>query len=509
MKKLIASFLLASILISTLLTGCANVEQSGDDTSGATTAVSNNGNPAQSMDAPNETTEYVPTTEELLGFGKESNGNRKFTLLATTAKDYDFNVESERGDIVDDAVFKKDSLTEDYLGIDIEIVWEHGAWANRSKFNSLITNAYETGDNTYDLVNNAVVCTLQLAQKGVLLNVNELQYTNLDQPWYVADMVEDFGIKGKLYGIMGDHSLSLYKDLSVIFFNVDLWQETRSEVDLYQMVRNNEWTLDTFLELTSGMAKDLNGDGQYDAENDRLAFFGEAVPNRTWLTAMDMHIIDMNSDGTYTYHGLTQRLADMYDRLVEYRATVPGVLDQDSASTKNVGKITTRDAFAAGRVATMCHKIVSTEFIRDMSDDYGIVPIPKYDKTQEKYLSQVATAISTFFIPQNQDDYDLISKFIECESYFGYTHVSPVYYESALKARYVNDPNIFEMLDMIRENATASFLFVYSSNLSSQPTAIWGFDLAPKADLASHFKTIERIFVESLEKMIKTYDSLE
>ena len=508
MKKLVALFLLASVLISTLLTGCANVEQPGGDTSSAATTA-DNGNSAPSTNGAQETTEYVPTTEDLLGFAKENNESRKFTILATTVKDYDFNVESENGEIVDDAVFKKDSLTEDYLGIDIEIVWENGTWANRSKFNALITNAYETGDNTYDLVNNAAVCTLQIAQKGVLVNVIDLEHTNLDQPWYVANMVEDFGIKGKLYGIMGDHSLSLYKELSVIFFNVDIWREMRADVDLYQMVRDNEWTLDTFLELTAGMAKDLNGDGQYNAENDRLAFFGEAVPNRSWLTAMDMHIIDMNSDGTYTYHGLTPQLSDMYDRLVEYRATVPGVLDMDSDSTKNVGKITPRDAFAADRVATMCHKIVSTEYIRDMSDDYGIIPIPKYDKSQEKYLAQVATATSTFFIPQNQDDLDLISKFIECESYFGYTHVSPVYYESALKARYVNDPNIFEMLDIIRENATASFLFVYSSSLSSQPTAIWGFDKEPKSDLASHFKTIERVFVESLEKMIKTYEDLE
>ena len=509
MKKLIASFLLASILISTLLTGCANVEQPGDDTSGASTTAGNNGDTAQSIDGQQETTEYVPTTEELLGFAKENNENRKFTILATTAKDYDFNVESETGEIVDDAVFKKDSLTEDYLGIDIEIVWESGVWANRSKFNAKITNAYETGDNTYDLVNNAVVCTLQLAQKGVLVNVIDLEHTNLDQPWYVANMVEDFGIKGKLYGIMSDHSLSLYKDLSVIFFNVNIWQDQRSDIDFYELVRKNEWTLDKFIELTSTMAKDLNGDGQFDTDNDLLAYFGEAVPNRTWLTAMDMHIIDMNSDGTYTYHGLTDRLADMYEKLVEYRATVPGVFDQDSSSTKNVGKVTPRDAFAAGRVAMMCHKIVSTEYIKDMSDDYGIIPIPKYDESQEKYLSQVATAVSTFFIPQNQDDLDLISKFIECEAYFGYTHVSPVYYEATLKARYVNDPNIFEMLDMIRENAIAPFLFVYSSNLSSQPTSIWGFDKAPKADLSSHFKTIERVFVESLEKMLKTYETLE
>lgn len=506
MKKHIALLLLVSMLLSTLLTGCANEQHPGTDTTEAATTTSS---APQGTTGPQETTAYVPTTEELLGFAKENNENRKFTILATSVKSYDFNVESETGEIISDVVFKKDSLVEEYLGIDIEVVWENGAWANRSKFNEKITNAYETGDNTYDLVNNAVVCTLPLAQKGVLVNVNELQYTNLEQPWYVANMVEDFGIKGKLYGIMSDHSLSLYKDLAAIFFNVNLWQDQRSDVDFYELVRKNEWTLDKFIELTSDMAKDLNGDGQYDTENDRYAYFGEAVPNRSWLTAMDIKIIDMNKDGSYNYYGLNEQLSDIYDKLVEYRATVPGVTDQDSNTSKNVGKVTPRDAFAAGRVAMMTHRIESTEFIRDMDNDYGIIPIPKYDQSQENYISQVATSVSTFFIPQNQDDLDLVSKFIECEAYFGYTHVTPVYYEASLKARYVNDPNIFEMLDIIRENATASFLFVYSSNFSNSPYTLLAFDKAPKADLASWFTTTKRVFVESVEKMINAYESIE
>ncbi len=504
MKKHIALFLLASILIPTLLSGCANVEQPEDNTTAPTTTAA----AIQNSESPQETTAYVPTTEELLGFAQENN-NRTFTVFATSIKDYDFNVESERGDIVDDAVFKKDSLTEEYLGIDIEVIFEIGNWANRKTFNAKITNAYETGDNTYDLVNNAVVCTLPLAQKGVLVNVNELQYTNLEQPWYVANMVEDFGIKGKLYGIMGDHSLSLYKDLAVMFFNVNLWQEMRADVDLYELVRKGEWTLDKFIELTSGMAKDLNGDGLYDTETDCYAYFGEGVQTRSWLTALDIDIIDMNKDGTYNYYGLTDRLADAYDKLIEYRTTVPGVSGMDSASTQNVGKTTPRDAFAAGRVAMMTHRLESTEFIRDMDNDYGIIPMPKYDQAQENYISQVATSVSTFFIPQNQDDLDLISKFIECESYFGYTHVSPVYYESALKARYINDPNIYEMLDNIRENATASFLFVYSADFSNSPYTLLEFSKAPKSDLASWFTTIKRVFIESVEKMLDTYENLE
>ena len=509
MKKLIASFLLASILISTLLTGCANVEQSGDDTSGsASTSAANNGNTAQSTDAPQETTEYVPTTEEILGFGKENNNNQKFTIYTTSTKTYDFNIEGETGDLLEDTVYKKNSMIEEYLGVDIELVLEAGNWAKRKTFNAKITNAYASGDDTFDLVNNLMDCTIPLAMQGVFTNVTDLPYTNIEQPWYISDMLENYGIHNKLYIIIGDQSLSLYKDMSVIFFNSTIWKEKKSDVDLYDIVRNGDWTLDKFLELTSDMASDLNGDGQYDRDNDLLAYFGENVPNGTWMTALDIDIIDLNKDGTYNYHGLTDRLADVYAKLAEFRQTVPGVEDINSF-TKFPGRYIPSEVFANGQAAMMCNFIYATEHIRDMNDDYGIIPIPKYDKSQEDYIAQVGAAAMVYFVPKIQKNLELTSKFIECQAYFGSTYVTPVYYESTLKAKYADDPNMMEMLDKIRENATIDFLFVYSTSLSSSPFTLLRFTDAIKADLASYFTVNKRVFLESVEKLVNAYKDLE
>lgn len=510
MKKHIALFLLASILISTLLTGCANVEQPGDDTTAgdAITTVSNNGAATQSPDSTLETTAPPPTTEEILGFAKENNNNQKFTIYTTSTKTYDFNIESETGDLLEDTVFKKNTMIEEYLGIDFELILEPGNWAKRKTFNAKITNAYAAGDNTFDLVNNLMDCTIPLAMQGVFTNVTELQYTNIDQPWYIADMIENYGIHDKLYVLIGDQSLSLYKDMSVLFFNANIWQNKKSDVDLYELVRKGEWTLDKFLELTSDMATDLNGDGQYDRDNDILAYFGENVPNGTWMTAMDIDIIDMTNDGSYTYHGLTDRLADLYAKLSNYRKTVPGVEDINSF-TKFPGRYIPSEVFADGKAAMMCNFIYATEHIRDMSDDYGIIPIPKYDKSQENYIAQVGAAAMVYFVPKLQKNIDLVSKFIECQAYFGRTYVTPVYYESTLKAKYADDPNMMEMLDIIRDNATIDFLFVYSTSLSSSPFTLLRFTDAIKEDLASYFTVNKRVFLESVEKLISSYKDLD
>jgi ABC-type glycerol-3-phosphate transport system substrate-binding protein len=497
--KRIALLLLASILLPIILASCADQAPTAPDTTAAV---------IQTTASAEITTSDEPTTEEILGFAQENNEGRKITILTNSATSYEFNTESETGDIVDDAVFKKDSLVEEYLGIKIELIRESGVYADRKAFNAIITNDFSAGDGTFDLVNNVLTVTLPLSQQGVFVNVNELQYNNLEQPWYIANMTENYGIKGKLYGILSDHSLSLYKDLSVIYFNANIWQSLKADVDLYETVRKGEWTLDKFIELTSEMASDLNGDGVYDYDNDRYAYFGESVPNGTWMTALDIDYIDMNSDGSYTYHGLTERLDNAYSKLSRYYTSVPGVAALDSAN-KGKGAYPPRDTFAKGRVAMMTNYIYATEYIREMEDDYGIIPIPKYDKNQENYITQIGTSTSTFFVMQNQNDLDLISKFIECQAYFGYTEVSPIYYEAALKTRYAKDPNMSEMLDIVRANATISFLFVYYSSLSEAPRTLFRFNSTPKADLASYITTSKRVFLNSVDDLLKTYEDLQ
>lgn len=496
MKKRIVVLLVASLMLLTSFSGC-----SGGSSSADTTAAPNESKTNESE------TSTGPTTAEILGFEKEDNGGDTFMILTSSTSDYEFNVEAQTGDIVSDAVFKKDRMVEEYLGINIELVKESGLWAKRADFNAKITAAHNSGDATYDLINNTLVCTMPLAQQGMFVNVNDLEHNNFDQAWYIKDMNENYGINGKFYGIISDHSLSLYKDMSVIFFNSTIWGDQKPDVNLYDLVRKGEWTLDKFLELTQDMARDLNGDGTYDTDNDLYTYFAEAVPNGTWMTAFNIKILDWNKDGSYIYHGLTERMDSAFMKLLNFYNTVPGV-DAKDTSSKNDHLPAMN--FAEGRVATMTNFIYTTESIRDMDDDYGIIPIPKYDAAQENYIAQVGTSTSTIFVPQTQMDLELVSKFIECEAYFGYTEVSPIYYETALKTKYVDDPNIAEMLDIVRENATIPFLFVHGTALTNSPTSRFRFgNEGQKALLSAYFAKTADSFVASLDKYLAAYEDLD
>ena len=487
MKHYSARFIALCLLVS-LLAGCGG----GETPSGADTTTA----------APEVTTQSV---EEILGFAKEDNGGKTFTVLSTINKQYEYDAEEATGDVVSDAVYAKNTAVEDYFGIDFEFIYEDDNWQNRGTYNALITADVMSGSATYDLVSAVTVCTMPATTEGIFIDGNSLPHCDFDKPWWIADMYDRFSIGGKLFGFIGDACLSLYKDMSVIYFNKRIWDEYK-QPNPYDLVRSNEWTIDKMIELTSGMANDLNGDGTYDADNDQLAYLAEFVPNGTFQTSLELKVVQIGKDGTPEYLGLNERFVTAYEKMLAFHQG-PGVIGMSTIDDASYRSMKT---FNNGNVATMVNFIYATEHLRDMKDDYGILPMPKFDQNQEKYISQLGTSTSMLYVPVTTKDVALTSKVMEALCYYTGELVVPKYYEVALKEKYARDEDIAEMLDIIRSGAAFDFLFVYGAGcLSGAPNNYFRFQGNYTTDVASSFAANETKFVESLNKLIETYEKIE
>ncbi len=495
--KRILSLTLALLMLTAVLSACGTPTPPVTDD---TTLPADNSN----ADVTTDPSETELTDADLLGFAQEDNGDKVFTIFANSASSYEYNAEGLTGDIVTDSVYKRDRVVEKYLGIKFDVIYELGTVTGRKVFNQKVTQAIDAGD-PFDLVSNVVYYSLMPSREGYYLEGRELEYCNFDNPWWMADMYENLSIADKLYAFMGDGALSFYKDLSVMYFNVDLWADERPDVDFYELVRNNEWTLDKFLELTAEMGRDLSGDGIIDDQNDQLAYVGESVPNGTFETALGLKTIERQNDGSITYLGLTERYDNAYSRMRDFHKR-DDVFYYSSINDNTFKSMTT---FANGNVAIMCNYLYATEHIRDMEDDYGIIPLPKYDSQQEKYYTQLGTTTSAFFVPNNVADVDLTSKVMEALAYYGQTMVVPSYYEVALKTKYINDPQIREMLDIVRETAMSNVWFIYNGLITGTTPY---FRFSPDhtfQNLASVFRMREKPYVAALNKLIDTYEALD
>ncbi len=485
MKRKISAILLISMLAS--LAAC------GDNTE----------DPVETTtDSASESTAEA-TMKDILGFGREDNGNKKFTIYADSNRSYEYDAEESTGDVVSDAVYEKNSAVEDYLGIDFEFRYSPCDWAVLDQFHGTITNDIMSGTGEIDLVSSVMVCTMPIVSNGYFLEGKSLEYADFDHEWWLSGMYDRFSIAGKLYGFLGDASLSLYKDMSVIFFNKRIWNEFKAP-DPYDLVRNNEWTLDKFIEICSGMSNDLNGDGKYTLEDDQLSFLAERVPAGTFQTALELKIVELDKNGTPQYIGLTERFQTAFEKLQKFYA------GDDMITMYSIDDHTykTMKTFAEGRVGSMVNFIYSTEYMRDMADDYGIVPIPKFDENQEKYHAQLGTSTTMLFVPVTTKSPELTSKVMESLAYYGNKLVTPKYYEVALKEKYARDTEIHEMLDLIRDGAALDFLFVYGTSLKNPPFTYFRFE-NKDVNLASDLAKREEAFTESLKVLTENIANLE
>lgn len=489
MKKRIFSTLL---LLAMLLSAAACGDNSG-----------NANETTQSNDVTSEADDGSPKLE--LPEGVNYNG-QTFTILSADHVAYEYDSEEQTGDVVSDAVYERNRNVEDLIGIKLELIKEPGLWADRDTFKALITNSILANDNSFDIVNGASVIVLPLASEGYFADANQLTYVNFDNPWWVQGQNENLGINGKLYGIIGDASLSLYKDLSVVYFNKSIIENYQLD-DPYQLVRDNKWTIDTMLTMITQVSDDLNGDGTIDPENDLLGLIACTVPTRAIQTACEVKVVEYNNDGFPTIAQLSERDFDLSSKIYQVFSNSDYVYNVDGTNIATVNA----QLFAGNHSLFMNNFLYATETLRDMESDFGIIPYAKRDEDQENFHTQIGTSTSMLFVPATNPDLDLTSMVCEAFSYYGYKDLTPAYYEVALKNKYTRDTDVQDMLNIIRDSAQMDFTFAYSTSFDPFINTLFEFGKGNtrNENLASYYATNLSKWQATMDEIIEAYSNLD
>ena len=90
---------------------------------------------------------------------------------------------------------------------------------------------------------------------------------------------------------------------------------------------------------------------------------------------------------------------------------------------------------------------------KKMEDDFGIVPIPKYDEVQENYYSVFDTAYGTAYaIPTTQEDPDPAGRSLEVMGFYSQDTIYPAVIEKNILVKGIRDEESGKMLDIIFQN---------------------------------------------------------
>ena len=484
MKNRILALLLCALICASF-TACGEASSANDTT------------------LPQDETTAPVETGPILAVPKSDNGGKDFTILHTVHAAYEYDAAEQTGDVVNDAVYDRNAAVEELLGININLIIEPGHWADKDTFNGLIKSSVMAGDGAYDLVNGVVVCVLPIASEGVFMEASELEWVDFSNPWWIQGMQDDLAVSGKLFGFIGDASLSLYKDLSVCYFNQKLLTDYKLESP-YKFVREGTWTLDKFTEMVKAVGSDLNGDGTWTETDDLFGMIFHNVPMRAFHTAAEFKVVDFDEDDNPYIVDLSDRDIELYFKLYDLIKANNNIWGKDTNDHTEFTNI-----FADDRALFLCDFLYDTEYLRDMTSDFGIVPYPKRDAAQEEYNTQIGTSTSMFFVPKTTNDPVLTSQVCEALSYYSYKDVVPAYYEVALKEKYTRDEDVKDMLEIIRNSAQMDFTFAYSTMFNPFINCVTPCDMNPNENIASTYATNMPKWQGVIDALLESYAELE
>jgi len=410
---------------------------------------------------------------------------------------FEFYVEGEIGDIVNDIIYRRNKAVEDRLNIKMNVLGDHGWEAYDQAVTHIRTNIM-AGDATYDLIAGWSARIPALSVQGLLMDLYELPYIKLSEPWWNQIITEELTINKKLNFAVGDGNSSALAACMVMFVNNSVQREYGLP-NLYDVVFEGNWTLDYMGDLIKSVSKDLNGDGIMD-END---LYGAYMTNyNQWDGFMQASNIKMTKKDP----GGMPYLDVEYDKLANLVGKVYSLVYENAGSyvkKGNVGEDSASFMFENDQVLLWPGSlVVAISNFRSMESDYSIIPYPKYDTVQEQYFSRIQDAVSLFCVPNNCVRTELVGAFMEAVSSESYKNVSPAYFDVAMKIKYARDETSAKMLDMIREGAYLNFAGIYNESIGYPWHVMRQLMSAKSNNFASWWEKNEPKIVKAIDKLV-------
>lgn len=365
----------------------------------------------------------------------------------------DFWVDARTGGVIDNAVYDAISRTEERFGVDI--ITTSGGAANEAEHVNAIRNQIAGGQTDFDIARTHDVQGANLSLEGVLYDLNDVEVLDFSKPWWPANTIESLSFMGQMYLISSSISYRGLDSTSAVFFNKTLMDDHGVELP-YDQVKSGEWYLeDMFISIEDfHLEGDMVGmEGK--SEDDT---FGIVIPWQlyAWQESFGIELVQKDQDtGELILNGHDERVYDLIDLMYS--------VAWDNDGGYMVERTKAQAIFGEGRaiyIPVHIGSAVSTFLNYDI--EYGIVPYPKLDESQEQYYAGYTDRY--FVIPFTCPDIDYVGTIIESMSAEGYRQVTPAYFEVALKNRYTKDQTSKEMVDIIKQSMVLDFAYAYGAD---------------------------------------------
>ena len=495
-KTRIAAFLLAALtLVPAVMTSCDGDGQTGTET--------NNADTASAAVTEAQTDPADPLAARLLvddGVETRDFDGAPYRIVTCDGQTNFYWLEAETGEVVDDAIFRRNSKVEERFNINIEVALDGATSGDASRH---ISNAVQAGDDVIELVAMHVVECALLAIKSTFRNWYDIPDIDFSKPWWSDSTARDLTYNGIAPVAVGDFALSAISKTYCTFYNKTL-AENYDLPNMYDVVNDGKWTIDYIIETTKDIYSDVNGNGQVDS-GDLFGYASDAKANANVYLWSFNNPVFTRDGAKLVYSYKTAKINDIVEKLVDTFTVYRGI-STDFGESWHYGLfklfVEGRAIFANG---TLGHSLTA---LADMTDDIGFLPYPKWDEAQENYYTMADGSHQALAVPTTASNIELIGAVTEVLNAESWKLVVPAYYDVALKVKATRDTESVEMLDLIMEGRMFDFGYVYNG-WDGASFLLSEFVANKNTDFESTYASKEKTINKQYDQVIEFFENYE
>jgi len=494
MKQFLSLFLVLSMLFSAAACSTAPAKDDTAEDTGKDAVLEEKNESAEEITTELDDSPELPETDMQ---------GKTFMILNTHWCDVksidlpDLLAEETNGEIMNDNTYARNL----HMDETFNCVIDSNRVANGAEITAL-TQMKSAGDTTYDFAFIRGNEFSSIITQGLVRDLTDVPVVNYENPWWDQKSFEQLSVLGHHFGVTSDLTVGDEMTAWVLFFNKGLIDEFNLESP-YELVKNNEWVYEKFFAMAAVVAEDLNGDGVRD-EEDRYGITHTRDTTVGMFNSSGVHFAKVNEEGIPEITCTDEESVTKMIYLLE------GLYKQDVCFNAHIRSVKTNTGtmFKNNQVLFMMSNIYNTVNLRDMEDDFGMLPYPKYDLNQTEY----DTATSGLFlplmvVPSMVENEEWLGIFLEEYAWYGYKVIRPGFYETLLQRKVARDAESLEMLDFIFDNLIYDWGNV--TNIGNLSYDIIFLQNSYNSNVASFLKGREKRNQKSINQMLEAIENLD
>ncbi len=450
--------------------------------------------------------------EEIKGTAENPNlpakdyGGYEFTFITNQGSAYNTGYlvsEGEEGEILDASIGRRNSILEEKYNIKV-------CQLNVPEILTTVRTQVMGGACEFDAILASCSNLATMAQENLLLNLLDIETFNWDKSYWDSNSKEQLMIGNKLF--FANCALNIHTIGFCVFFNKKLVEDYQLS-DPYELMKNNQWTIDNWANMVNSISVDVDQDGHMtekdmygtlmEHHNPRMFLYASGVRATTNdETGYPQITLMANADKTVTlYEKLKQVFTDTSHSYCMTCSDVQFDSAQYAHKYSYLRYLFTQDLYLFHYTS----EGALTGFA-EMVSEFGVLPFPKYDEHQEGYKTIYPYNNNLFALPNIQEDLNRTAVIIEDMNYISSFTIVPTWFETLLTRRYVRDDESEETLHILRNNCVYDIGLYY--NFGDLRSGILDVD-PQQSNISRNYARLEKAVKAHIKKIYADFDDFK